>query len=148
MRTELGRYSSARLDWLARQYEVPGDFMGPLINYLVWGFPPGSFFTALLANDFWSAASHSHPANRMVDIKNLVALVVHELPSIAAGSYSAVNSWCKLSDTERRDLLCKKNLVFTEQQETLLALMYSDLDQYQLNNLPEVYHGKLSSEFG
>jgi hypothetical protein len=32
-------------------WRVPKDFADPMYNYLVHGYEPGSFFTAVLAND-------------------------------------------------------------------------------------------------
>ena len=46
-----------------KNYSVSKDYADPIYNYLVHGFNPGSFFTALLANDFMGAVSRSHPGN-------------------------------------------------------------------------------------
>lgn len=101
---------------------VPKDFADPMFNYLVWGFQPGSCFTAVLANDFYGAVRRSHPANTIEAFKALAGWIVDTVPSEARGSYKLVESWCDMTSEMRRPILEKHGLVFTEKQEIMLTL--------------------------
>ena len=59
----LTKFSRDRMMLSATRWTVPRDFFEPLHNYLVYGFEPGSFWSAVLANDFMRAVQHSHPSN-------------------------------------------------------------------------------------
>lgn len=104
-------------------YEVPKEFADPIYNYLVHGFHPGGFFHALLANDFAGAIGRSHPANTITALKALVAWLVNELPTDTAwGSYNAVGHWLKMTEADRRSVLERQHLIFTEQDEIVKIL--------------------------
>jgi hypothetical protein len=106
----------------ARQWSVPQEYFEPISNYLVYGFEPGSFFTALLANDFFRAMQHSHPANSVPELKHLTGWIESAVPFEAFGSYQKVTDWLRLTDDQRRALLIQRGLVYTEQQEIMLVL--------------------------
>lgn len=99
------------------------DFFDPIYNYLVHGFTPGSFFTAVLANDFASAILHSHPSNSIEDLKKLVRWI-QSIGSrgIVHGDYDIVASWTIKSDDERRFILEEMGLIFTEEEEIIMTL--------------------------
>lgn len=103
-------------------WQVDRDFGEPMYNYLVYGFSPGSFFTAVLANDFISAVARSHPANTMTALKKLTGWMRDCMPKEAWGNYHAVEEWTKLTWEERRTVLEANNLLYTEKQETWLAV--------------------------
>ena len=103
-------------------WELCPEHAATMYLYLVHGLSPGSFFTAILANDFFGAVSHSHPSNTMLSLKNLVGWLNSELPREAAGSYAAVENWGKLSVAERRAKLEQHNIIYTEQDEMWMTL--------------------------
>jgi len=116
-------YSHARLMRSAKLWEVPqDDFAGPMLNYLVYGYEPGSCFTAILANDFFRAVQHSHPSNTVESFKALAGWINESFPKVSYGSYQAVDNWTKLSDDERRTVLERYSLIFTEKEEMWMAL--------------------------
>ena len=115
-------YSRNRLYETFSNWEVTRDFADPMANYLVYGYSPGSFFTAVLANDFHGVVAHSHPVNTIEALKNLSGWMTDCMPREAYGSYDNVSNWCYLSPSARRLILEKNNLIYTEQEEVVLAL--------------------------
>jgi hypothetical protein len=119
---KLTAHSQNRLRESARQWAVARDYFDPIANYLMHGYQPGSFFTALLANDFFRAMQHSHPGNSIPDLKHLTGWIESAVPFEAFGSYQKVTDWLKLDADQRRALLVQRGLVYTEQEEIMLAL--------------------------
>ena len=109
------------LDTLAH-WRVPKEYADPIYNYLVFGFEPGSFFTSVFANDFMSAMLRSHPANTVESLKTVAGWILNVCPHEAWGSYNKVSAWLIMSPSQRRELLEEWNLVYTEQEEIMLAL--------------------------
>lgn len=103
-------------------WDIPRDYVDPVFNYLVHGWQPGSFFTSVFANDFVGAMTRSHPANSIQSLKNLAGWIQTSCPSVAKGSYDAVEAWCQMSNQQRRYHLEQWGLVFTEQEEIIMAL--------------------------
>ena len=64
-----------------------------LENYLVHGLSPGSFLTAVLANDLERAALRADHWNKK-NLADIVIAVVQNCPYNAFGSYAAVHDWC------------------------------------------------------
>jgi hypothetical protein len=71
-----------------------------LENYLVHGFEPGGFLTAVLANDLHMAVGRADYWNRD-NLPHIVKEVTFKMPSIAWGSYAAVKEWCADKDGRR-----------------------------------------------
>ena len=115
---KLANVSKDKLEKSLKHWEVDKDYADPMINYLVHGFSPGSFFTSVLANDFVDAIGRSHPGNSMPALKNLVGWIVNDMPREAWGSYDVVADWLSMQDVERREILEDAGLIFTERQET------------------------------
>ena len=105
-----------------RTWHVDKEFADPMYNYLVHGFNPGSCFTAVLANDFLSAVSRSHPSNTIEAFKALAGWIRDTVPEQARGSYEAVNRWTSLDADTRREVLEGMGLVLTEEQEVWQTL--------------------------
>jgi hypothetical protein len=115
---KLANVSKDKLEKSLKHWEIDKDYADPMINYLVHGFSPGSFFTSVLANDFVDAIGRSHPGNSVPALKNLVGWIVNDMPREAWGSYDVVADWLSMQDVERREILEDAGLIFTERQET------------------------------
>ena len=119
---KLTNYSRNRLLATFHKWDVPKDFADPMYNYLVHGYSPGGFFTSVLANDFHSAISRSHPGNTIEALKQLGGWILDQMPLEAKGSYNNVEVWCSLPADVRRSILEDYELIYTEQQEIMMAL--------------------------
>ncbi len=119
---ELTKYSRNRfLDTLV-YWRIGKDYAEPIYNYLVYGFEPGGFFTCIFANDFLMAMQRSHPANSIEELKGISGWILNACPNEAWGSYDTVRAWLKLDSKKRRQHLEEWDLVYTEQDEIMLAL--------------------------
>jgi hypothetical protein len=101
---------------------VPRDYFDPLYNYLVHGFEPGSFWSAVLANDFMRAMQSSHPSNDIPALKNTVGWIQDSFPQESYGNIFIVEDWINRSAHDRRMLLESARLIYTEQDEIMMAL--------------------------
>jgi hypothetical protein len=119
---KLSEHSKNRLLKTFADWSVPKDYADPMYNYLVYGFEPGSFFTAVLANDFCSAIQRSHPANTIEALKHLVGWMRDAVPLQAMGSYQAVKVWTSLDHEQRRALLEWRGLIYSAEDEMMLVL--------------------------
>jgi hypothetical protein len=88
----------------------------------VHGFSPGSFFSAVLENDFMRAIGHSHPANTITALKALTGWIQECMPNQAYGSSYNVAEWQKLDSAKRRKVLEAYDLIYTVQEETFKLL--------------------------
>lgn len=130
---EITKHSHDRLKESARRYYVHGEHLNVLCSYLIHGYHPGSFWHSVLSNDLFSAVSHSHPSNNIVDIKNAVAWIINELPPVVYGDYLKVTNWCYCDDDFRRMVLESRRLIYTKEEETVLLLSSSP---EELNDSP------------
>jgi len=115
-------HSRNRLLETFQKWDVPKDFADPMYNYLVYGYSPGSCFTAVLANDFHGAIARSHPANTVEAFKLLSGWITDCAPREAHSSYDAVSNWCYLLPNSRRQILEEYGLIYTEEQEVWMTL--------------------------
>ena len=115
-------YSRNRLYETFSKWDVPRDFADTMANYLVYGYSPGGFFTSVLANDFHGAISRSHPSNTVEALKHLGGWILDSMPPEAHGSYDVVADWTSYDSTERRVILERYELIYTEQEEIIMAL--------------------------
>ena len=120
-------YSNNRLRDSAAKWHVPSDFADPMLNYLVYGYEPGSCFTAVLANDFFRAVQSSHPNNTVEAFKCLTGWIRDRFPLEAHGSYDSVRVWCQMSEDRRRSILERDHLIYTEQEEIIKTLKNEDI---------------------
>ena len=130
---KLTNYSCNLLMATFAKWDVPKDFSDSMYNYLVHGYSPGGFFTSVLANDFHSAIARSHPVNTVNSLKSLGGWILDCVPREAKGSYNNVEVWCSLPADVRRSILEDYELIYTEQQEIMMAL------QGQSTNEPVLY---------
>ena len=121
-------YSRNRLYETFSKWDVPRDFADPMANYLVYGYEPGSCFTAVLANDFYSAMQSSHSANTVEAFKALVGWIRDTVPVEAYGSYLTVKHWLKLEEDDRRRILENHQLIYTSKQE-VMKILKSEITQ-------------------
>ena len=120
---EYTQFSIKKLQQSMIQCGMDVEYQWPLINFLLYGMAPGSFFTSVLSNDYHSAILHSHPSNTMTALKPVsqwLQCYLYCCPYI--GSHEALGNWYALSDIERRTVLESRGLVYTEEQEVELAL--------------------------
>jgi hypothetical protein len=115
-------YSRDRLYATFKEWEVDGDFADPIANYVVYGYEPGSCFTAVLANDFVGAIRSSHPSNTVEAFKALAGWIYSCMPPQAYGSYDRVKAWVELDTDVRRAILERNQLIYTAREETWMAL--------------------------
>lgn len=119
---ELTKFSRNRLMESATRWSVPREYFDPLFNYLVYGFAPGSFWSAVLVNDFMQAIQHSHPANSIPHLKHVVGWMQDSWPESAYGNRGTVLLWQDLEPVQRRLILEQQDLIYSEQQEVMMAL--------------------------
>jgi hypothetical protein len=125
----IGEYSKQRIHQTFADWEVPKDFAEPIYGYLVFGWEPGSCFTAVLANDFLSAMGSSHSANSVDAFKSLAGWIRNKMPIEAYGSYFAVKHWLGLEEEDRRRVLENHQLIYTAKQDTWLAIKGEPLEE-------------------
>jgi hypothetical protein len=119
---ELTKFSKKRFYDSFHYWNVDDEFAHPVQSYLLYGFEPGSCFTAILANDFLNAMLHSHPGNSVTAFKTLASWIVNCMPPEAYGSYDKVKAWLHMDEADRRAVLEKCQLIYTEQEEVWMAL--------------------------
>jgi hypothetical protein len=118
----LTKYSRNRMMTAATHWTVPREYFDPLYNYLVHGFAPGSFWSAVLANDFMAAVQHSHPSNSLPHLKNVVGWMQDQWPEASYGNHDRVIMWQDLEPIQRRQQLESSHLIYSEEQEVMMAL--------------------------
>jgi len=119
---KLSEHSRNRLLHSFSLWDVPQEYSQHVYDYLVNGFHPGGFYTAVFANDFVSAMVSSHPGNRIDPLKNLAGWMLNHMPVQARGSYDAVGTWLRMSPEDRRMILEQCNLIYTTKDEMWLVL--------------------------
>ena len=116
------KFSRNRMMLSATRWTVPRDYFDPLYNYLVHGYEPGSFWTAVLANDFMRAVQSSHPANDIAALKHTVGWIRDSFPQESYGNIFIVEDWVNRSGHDRRQILESARMIYTEQEEIMLGL--------------------------
>jgi hypothetical protein len=119
---QVTKFSRDRMMMSASRWTVPREYFDGLYNYLVYGFEPGSFWTAVLANDFMAAIQHSHPSNTIPALKHTVGWIRDSFPPVSYGDYDKIGKWLELSPHHRRLTLEAAHLIYTEQQEIMMTL--------------------------
>lgn len=119
---ELTKHSIRRFNDSLKHWYVEPEYADTMLHYFVYGIEPGSFFTSVLANDFFMAMCNSHPYNSISALKNLAKWILNVAPREAVGSREKVKTWLQMSEAERRWILEKYDLIYTEQEETWKVL--------------------------
>ena len=73
------------------------DLAQTLEHYLMRGFAPGGFTTAVLAGDLFGAVARADFWNKQA-IAEIALAVLDNCPGAATGSYEAVEAWCSDKD--------------------------------------------------
>ena len=119
---KLSEHSRNRLLHSFSLWDVPQEYSQHVYDYLVNGFDPGGFYTAVLANDFMSAVIRSHPNNQIDALKVLAGWIYNTMPNTAWGSYDRVRTWLKMTDEDRRVVLEQAELIYDTKTEMWLVL--------------------------
>ena len=119
---QITKFSKQLIDDTFDEYSVPRDYIEPIYNYLVHGYSPGAFFTAVLRNDWHGAITRSHPSNQIESLKRISNWIYNYMPGQAYGSDYAVNNWLSASDESRRIILEQNGLMYSSEEETIMAL--------------------------
>lgn len=120
---EFSRYSKVRIMQGAVDWEVPKAYFDPIYKYLVHGFAPGSFFSAVLANDMFRAMGSCYSANTIQSLKSLTGWILSTNGhGIFWGNEEVVQKWLNMTEEQRREKLELLNLVYTEKEEVMMIL--------------------------
>jgi hypothetical protein len=76
------------------------DIAQTLEHYIMRGYAPGGFTTAVLAGDLFGAVAKADRWNKQ-NIPKIVTEVLASCPSVALGSYDAVEAWLNDEDSRR-----------------------------------------------
>jgi len=120
---KLSKYSADRFYQSFAYWGVQQEFAHPIFNYFLHAYSPGSFFTALLANDCIGAMCRSHPANTVEALKALCNWLENSrLRGVAWGDYETVDRWLHMDEGLRRALLEQAELIYSEDKEIWMTL--------------------------
>lgn len=123
----LSPHSQSRFINTAHLHGVPADdFAVPIMHYMSMGLDPGSFFCAILANDLRWAMTSRHSRVPAELIRAICCWLQSDMPSLSHGSIQKVNDWMAMSDYDRRKRLELHHLVFTKEEELILAVRGDD----------------------
>ena len=86
------------------------DCQEAIFNYLVYGWEPGGFLTAVMANDLYRAATVSDIAN-VNNLAYVAKFVVYALPQACYGNYDQIKNWLQLTDQAREEILVVAELL-------------------------------------
>lgn len=121
--SQLSAHSRALFLNTADLWSVPrDDFAMPMLNYLYYGFPPGGFFTSVLANDLNAAVNRAHPHITIEILRSLTSWINADFPKDSYGSYQAVSNWGTFEQRDRRKHLELYKLIFDEESELMFPL--------------------------
>lgn len=99
-------------------YPVTDEWSEELYNYFIMGWPPGSFHTAVLANDLRGAVYKSHPMNKWENIQAFVKWTFANAPADSVGSYENVKDWLEKEPEERRLICINRGWMLTDEELT------------------------------
>jgi hypothetical protein len=97
-------------------YPMYDDWEQELYNYFILGFQPGSFHTALFANDLTMTALESHPPVRWAWIQAMCKWNFANAPAGSTGSYENVARWLDKTAVERRIICEGRGWLLTEEE--------------------------------
>lgn len=80
--------------------EIPKHTQDALEDYLIRGYPPGGFLTAILTNDLYRAVASADHANK-TNITAITDWVLNYAPERSWGSPDMVQMWLDDEDNRR-----------------------------------------------
>lgn len=83
-----------------------------LENYLIHGYEPGGFLTAVLCNNLYLAVGRADHWNKQ-NLLRIVNEVIHKMPDISIHSRKAVRDWCMDVDGRRSAYARQKEKEYT-----------------------------------
>ena len=83
-----------------------------LENYLIHGFEPGGFLTAVLCNNLYLAVGRADSWNKP-NLPRIVAEVFHKMPETAVHSHQAIRDWSRDVDGRRSAYVKQKEKEYT-----------------------------------
>ena len=119
---QVSKFNRKRVMLGASRWTVAREYFDPLYNYLIYGFEPGSFWSAVLANDFMNAIQHSHPANTIEALKHATGWIQDTFPQGSHGNYRSIKDWVSMDPAERRLTLEHYQVLLSEQEEVMAIL--------------------------
>ncbi len=99
-------------------WPVNDEWSQELYNYLINGWQPGSFHSALFANDLSGAVHSSHIGNQWNDIQAIVKWITANAPADSVGSYENVKEWLALTEEDRNEILTNLGWLLSEEELT------------------------------
>lgn len=87
-------------DWTSSRNRIPDHCHDPIENYLIHGYEPGGFLTAVLSNDLFTAVGRADHINS-ASLSNIALWIANNAPQGSWGSYERVQAWCKDVDGRR-----------------------------------------------
>lgn len=87
--------------------EVPSHAQESIENYLMCGWHPGGFLTAMFAGDLFRAAGSGDQANGQ-RMQVIAKWIMYSAPDGSWGSYEAVENWCNNLDNCRTTFSLQK----------------------------------------
>ena len=89
------------------------EWIDNIFAYVVMGLPPGSFYSAVFANDLIRAAACSHPLNQWTDIQMCCNWLGNYAPKECYGSWDNVKKWQGMTPDARTPILEQAGLLLT-----------------------------------
>ena len=72
---------------------IPANMHDGVVRYLLHGVRPGSFLSALFANDFVACCVRADAENTAA-LPDWAAWIINHAPASCRGSYLAIERWC------------------------------------------------------
>jgi hypothetical protein len=102
--------------WLFDHHQIPNHTRETMVNYLIKGWEPGGFVTAMLAMDMERAVYAADMVNGP-EIQSIARWIIEYCPRGSWGDYEAVNYW--LEDRDK----CRSRFVARIEKEEVWNLL-------------------------
>lgn len=119
-----------KLHLAMRHWQIHLESRNTLVNYLIHGLEPGSFYRALLCNNAFDMMNSIHPATNISEIKAIVGFFSNtNLSGLAYGDNKSYNFWINLTTEQRIQILISARLIYSEKEEVAALLQgnYSEI---------------------
>ena len=85
-----------------QKFNIPGRTKQTIDNYVLKGYRPSGFVTALLANDLKTACGAADDINKRY-IWEICSYIYNQTPYQSQGSYQAVENWLAMHRDQKND---------------------------------------------